>query len=99
MGELTRKVEELGKRRDLDDFRAAYPEAQWLEDMAGCERWTNGLGEGSLDESAWFCKDCQEEVTSPYEPDCGCTEDVEEADGEISERTNMGEILGSWARV
>lgn len=70
MGELTR-------RRDLDDFRAAYPEAQWLEDWKGCERWTNGEGEGSLDESVWFCKECGEQVDSPLDG-CECVEDSDE---------------------
>lgn len=72
---------------NLDEFKEKYAEAEWLEDYAGCaERWTSGLGEGSLDESVWFCKLCGEEITDKYDPDCGCFDDDDEP------RTRQGNI-------
>lgn len=48
----------------LDDFKEIYINAEWLETRGGCERWSNGLEEGSEHESVWF--DCNgEECQSP----------------------------------
>lgn len=59
-----------------DEFLEAATEAEWLEDWKGCERWTNGEGEGSLHESVWFCKECGEQVDSPLDG-CECVYDQE----------------------
>lgn len=45
--------------KTLDDFQAAFPDADWLESRRGFdgfmyERWTNGEGESTDHESEWF---------------------------------------------
>lgn len=42
----------------LDDFQQWFHDAEWLETHNGFERWSNGLGEGSMHESEWFCERC-----------------------------------------
>lgn len=44
----------------IDEFKEKYPGASWLEDISGCERWTNGLEPDSKHESVWFDSDGQE---------------------------------------
>lgn len=56
---------------DLDDFLETYPEAYWLETRAGHIRYANGLGEGSNNESGWFCTEC-DAITDGHSCDeCG----------------------------
>jgi hypothetical protein len=55
--------------RTLDEFQVQYPDADWLEDRGNVERWSNGLGEGTIDESVWFCRNCGDEaVWDDYSP-------------------------------
>lgn len=64
-----------------DDFLEQHPDAEWLEDLNGCERWSDMQGEGSPTESMWFCQECGEEA-HPFDPgECeGCALEEEASD-------------------
>lgn len=69
---------------DFHEFEQQYPDCEHLETVT-CEgrlfeRWSNGLGENTPDESVWFCKDCDSRVDDPLDgcPVCDADEDDED---------------------
>lgn len=56
---------------NLSQFEDKYPDSNWLESRSGADRYSNGLAEGSADESVWFCSNCEEAIDSPEEG-CEC---------------------------
>jgi hypothetical protein len=60
---------------DIDEFQEIFPDCEFLENNNGCTRLSNGLGEGTDYESAWFCNGCGAEVEDIFEG-CGCDDKV-----------------------
>ena len=69
-----------------DTFLEMFPDAEWLENYQGRERWSSMEGEGHLYESMWFCKECGEEAHWLDECECDAEDDDDEP------RTRQGNI-------
>lgn len=49
----------------LDEFKARFPNAQWLESRDGYSRWSNGEGPDTPMESAWFNNETEKLGANP----------------------------------
>lgn len=59
----------------LDDFFDRYPDASFLETDGSKTRYSNGEGEGSDNESVWFCNTCEHSVDCIDDECSHCDED------------------------